>query len=307
MLVVDDDDLQRRFLAALLDRAGVAHLYWANNGRTALEMFRRGPQVDVVVCDLLMPEMDGQTFLTLLHDEGHAPSVVIASGADSDTRRDMEETAAVSASRARVRLAKPVSLHALVTLLRRHRPASRLRPRSPDSRPELHWPHWSLHRARERSAHSRTGRFRTLNSSAQFWRTLDAVRATARPPSRRSTRSHAAASRGLCVAMMDVSPWSRCISPQQVVQRLGRRLVEIAGRLVRQQQPRAHDQRPCDGDALLLAARQRPRPLIGAVRQADAVQQFPRALAASPLAAPAMRIGISTFSMAENSGSRWWN
>ena len=84
VLVVDDDDLQRRFLAALLDRAGVGQLYWANNGRTALEMFRRGPQVDIVVCDLLMPEMDGQTFLTMLHDEGHSPSVVIASGADLD-------------------------------------------------------------------------------------------------------------------------------------------------------------------------------------------------------------------------------
>ena len=120
VLVVDDDDLQRRFLAALLDRAGVGQLYWANNGRTALEMFRRGPQVDIVVCDLLMPEMDGQTFLTMLHDEGHSPSVVIASGADSDTRREMEDTAIRLGMRVLGFLAKPVSLDALLGLFEKH-------------------------------------------------------------------------------------------------------------------------------------------------------------------------------------------
>ena len=128
VLVVDDDDLQRRFLAALLDRAGVGQLYWANNGRTALEMFRRGPQVDVVVCDLLMPEMDGQTFLTLLHDEGHSPSVVIASGADPDTRREMEDTAIRLGMRVLGFLSKPVSLDALLALFEKHEPRRRSRP-----------------------------------------------------------------------------------------------------------------------------------------------------------------------------------
>jgi CheY-like chemotaxis protein len=120
VLVVDDDDLQRRFLAALLDRAGVGQLYWANNGRTALEMFRRGPQADIVVCDLLMPEMDGQTFLTMLHDEGHSPSVVIASGADPDTRREMEDTAIRLGMRVLGFLSKPVSLDALLGLFEKH-------------------------------------------------------------------------------------------------------------------------------------------------------------------------------------------
>lgn len=132
MLVVDDDDLQRRFLAALLDRAGVGQLYWANNGRTALEMFRRGPQVDVVVCDLLMPEMDGQTFLTLLHDEGHSPSVVIASGADPDTRREMADTANRLGLRVLGFLSKPVSLEALLKLLEKHEPKTTATS-SPDS------------------------------------------------------------------------------------------------------------------------------------------------------------------------------
>ena len=120
VLVVDDDDLQRRFVAALLDRAGVGQLYWANNGRTALEMFRRGTGADVIVCDLLMPEMDGQTFLTLLHDEGHTPSVVIASGADPDTRQQMEQTAARLGMKVLGFLSKPISLDALLAILSKH-------------------------------------------------------------------------------------------------------------------------------------------------------------------------------------------
>jgi len=67
-----------------------------------------------------MPEMDGQTFLTLLHGEGYTPSVVIASGADSETRRDMEQTAARLGLRVLGFVSKPVSLQALVTLLRKH-------------------------------------------------------------------------------------------------------------------------------------------------------------------------------------------
>ena len=120
VLVVDDDDLQRRFVAAMLDRAGVGQLYWANNGRTALEMFRRGTGADVIVCDLLMPEMDGETFLTLLHDEGHTPSVVIASGADPDTRQQMEQTAARLGMRVLGFLSKPISLDALLAILSKH-------------------------------------------------------------------------------------------------------------------------------------------------------------------------------------------
>src|SRR6188768_4503278 len=54
VLVVDDDDLQRQFLARLLARAGIGPLFWATNGRSALEAFREGQAIDVVVCDLLM-------------------------------------------------------------------------------------------------------------------------------------------------------------------------------------------------------------------------------------------------------------
>jgi CheY-like chemotaxis protein len=121
VLVVDDDDLQRQFLARLLARAGIGPLFWATNGRAALEAFREEQQpIDVVVCDLLMPEMDGIEFLKQVSDEGYTPSVVISSGADEDTQREMEAVARTHGLRVLGFIPKPVSVDALLTVLARH-------------------------------------------------------------------------------------------------------------------------------------------------------------------------------------------
>jgi CheY-like chemotaxis protein len=120
VLVVDDDDLQRQFLARLLARAGIGPLFWATNGRSALEAFREGQAIDVVVCDLLMPEMDGIEFLKQVSDEGFSPSIVISSGADEDTQREMEAVAHSHGLRVLGFIPKPVSVDALLTVLARH-------------------------------------------------------------------------------------------------------------------------------------------------------------------------------------------
>lgn len=120
VLVVDDDDFQRQFLARLLARAGIGPLFWANNGRSALEAFREGPAIHVVVCDLLMPEMDGIEFLKQLSDEGFTPSIVISSGADQDTQREMEVVAQTHGLQVLGFIPKPVSVDALLTVLAKY-------------------------------------------------------------------------------------------------------------------------------------------------------------------------------------------
>jgi CheY-like chemotaxis protein len=121
VLVVDDDDLQRQFLAKLLARAGIGPLFWATNGRSALETFREEQQpIDVVVCDLLMPEMDGIEFLKQVASEGYTPSIVISSGADEDTQREMESVARTHGLKVLGFIPKPVSVDALLTVLARH-------------------------------------------------------------------------------------------------------------------------------------------------------------------------------------------
>jgi len=139
VLVVDDDDLQRQFLARLLNRAGIGPLFWATNGRSALEAFREEQQpIDVVVCDLLMPEMDGIEFLKQVSDEGYNPSIVISSGADEDTQREMETVARTHGLRVLGFIPKPVSVDALLTVLARHgsQDAQPEAPAAPEPEPE---------------------------------------------------------------------------------------------------------------------------------------------------------------------------
>ena len=57
--------------------------------------------------------------------------------------------------------------------------------------------------------------------------------------------------------------------------------VEVAGRLVAEQQARRADQRARDRDALLLAAGELDRQEVGAVGDADALERGERALAAT--------------------------
>lgn len=63
ILVVDDDPVQRRLLKNAVERYGhTAHL--AENGRIAIEFLKRNRrQFNVIVLDLMMPEMDGLGFL----------------------------------------------------------------------------------------------------------------------------------------------------------------------------------------------------------------------------------------------------
>ena len=84
--------------------------------------------------------------------------------------------------------------------------------------------------------------------------------------------------------------------------------IEIAGRLVGQQQPRRVGDRAGDGDALLLAAGQFAGTMFEALAEAQKSQQLARrGPERPPCARPRMSCGMTTFSSAENSGRRWWN
>jgi CheY-like chemotaxis protein len=58
VLVVDDNPMDRHLAGGLVDKAGSTPVY-AANGREALEQMDRGEAPDLVLTDLLMPEMDG--------------------------------------------------------------------------------------------------------------------------------------------------------------------------------------------------------------------------------------------------------
>lgn len=81
VMIVEDDDFQRLMVANMMRSLGAASVYEAGNGQQAIDMIRGQTEkrVDIVVCDLNMPEMDGLEFLRHLGQERHNVSIILLS------------------------------------------------------------------------------------------------------------------------------------------------------------------------------------------------------------------------------------
>ena len=71
ILIVDDDVIYRQLLRAKLESKGYGVIE-ASDGQNALNIMKiQGPAINLILLDLRMPEMDGQTFFhelkTTLH------------------------------------------------------------------------------------------------------------------------------------------------------------------------------------------------------------------------------------------------
>ncbi|MBU2378612.1 MAG: sigma-54 dependent transcriptional regulator, partial [Alphaproteobacteria bacterium] len=85
VLVVDDDPTQRRLVQAVLDREGyiVAH---AESGGEAIDRMTRGGGADVILLDMIMPEMSGLECLAELRSGGlTTPVIVLTANGGIDT------------------------------------------------------------------------------------------------------------------------------------------------------------------------------------------------------------------------------
>ena len=78
VLVVDDDPVQRRLLSEFVRRAGYA-VEALEGGAAALDRLadRTKPPVDVLVLDLVMPDLDGMAVLERLRVLDNAPAVIV--------------------------------------------------------------------------------------------------------------------------------------------------------------------------------------------------------------------------------------
>ncbi|MBS2031497.1 MAG: response regulator [Deltaproteobacteria bacterium] len=111
VLVVEDDPDVADMLTELLGLEGYRVLQ-AREGREALAMLRGGALPDVILLDLMMPEMNGWQFRQAqLADERFANVPVVVLSADTLTR---EKALALGAS---VGLRKPVDIERLLEVL----------------------------------------------------------------------------------------------------------------------------------------------------------------------------------------------
>lgn len=79
ILVVDDDARVRTLVRTRLETAGY-RVDEAPNGEVALDMYRDAP-ADVVLTDIVMPDMDGREFISLLRDQFADARIIAISGA----------------------------------------------------------------------------------------------------------------------------------------------------------------------------------------------------------------------------------
>lgn len=87
ILVADDQTNIRRLYEYTLEKNGY-HPYTAANGQQALEILEN-THIDLIILDLMMPELDGYSFLKTMRENGSNIPVLIITARDSahDIRR----------------------------------------------------------------------------------------------------------------------------------------------------------------------------------------------------------------------------
>ncbi len=120
VLVVDDDDFQCEVMQQTLASIGVGRVTTATSGPDALLKLTLEPDaaVDLMVCDLLMPNMDGFEFMGAAAQSGFQGALIIVSGQSEDIRRSAELVAQLKRFRVLGAVAKPVQKADLTRLIR---------------------------------------------------------------------------------------------------------------------------------------------------------------------------------------------
>lgn len=118
ILVVEDDEFQRLMVVNMLRSLAVALIHDVGNGQQAIEMIRGGGEksIDIVICDLSMPEMDGLEFLRHLGQEHHNVSIILLSALGSRLLSSAARMAKMYGIKLLGAIEKPISLTQLKDL-----------------------------------------------------------------------------------------------------------------------------------------------------------------------------------------------
>jgi EAL domain-containing protein (putative c-di-GMP-specific phosphodiesterase class I) len=126
VLVVEDDDFQRRTVARMLRSMGALEVLEAGDGEQAMGVLRGPAWVDLVVCDLDMPEMDGMEFLRHLGQAHDSAAVIICSAQNRSLLLSVEKMAHAYGVRLLGAIEKPVTRDTMENLIASYQPATRV-------------------------------------------------------------------------------------------------------------------------------------------------------------------------------------
>jgi HAMP domain-containing protein/signal transduction histidine kinase/DNA-binding response OmpR family regulator len=114
VLIVDDDMRNIFALATVLEEHGM-DIVWADNGRDAISRVASDPQIEVVLMDIMMPEMDGMATMKEIRKlpaGKNLPMIAVTAKAMKGDREKCIEAGAWDY------LSKPVNTHDLLAVLR---------------------------------------------------------------------------------------------------------------------------------------------------------------------------------------------
>jgi CheY-like chemotaxis protein len=113
-LIVDDDIRNIFALAGALEQHGMAVLN-AENGKDGIEALKNNPDTDVVLMDIMMPELDGYDTIRIMRGMEEFRDLPIIAVTAKAMKGDREKCIEAGASDY---ISKPVNIEQLLSLLR---------------------------------------------------------------------------------------------------------------------------------------------------------------------------------------------
>ena len=112
VLVLDDDHFVLELLDEMLTHYGDYHVATESDARDALARLDEH-RPDVVICDLMLPEMDGIEFLQAAAGQGYGGKVVLLSALDDGLREAASELARALGLQVTATFRKPIAAEQL--------------------------------------------------------------------------------------------------------------------------------------------------------------------------------------------------
>ena len=108
VLVVEDDADYAKWIELALIGLGVSHISKATDGESALRLTDSEPEFDLIICDWLMPRMDGLDFLKRYREKVSTSMFLVLTA-----KSGLEDAFEITQAGATNFLVKPVSIDEL--------------------------------------------------------------------------------------------------------------------------------------------------------------------------------------------------